>query len=187
MMNAKFLRLKPFSSRLLCASLLYSSIPGSRDRSWAKIHAESSSTEPWDTEAPVITTPRGQSQQRENARQPSSNDGPKAGDSVESRDDDFPLFEDEESAAWASFSSRFARVRESLTAIRWSSLGGKMADHVLPDWAQMLPDYVTKLQTEMGMGADSLAHIIWVCDLRTSAFIINSMLPIKFSESQPKS
>ena len=53
---------------------------------------------------------------------------------------DVPLFEDDEDAAWASFSTRFAEVKSSLSAIHWSSLGDKIANKVIPEWIKTLPD-----------------------------------------------
>ena len=184
-MHPNFLRLKPFSRPLLCAALFYTIAPGSRNKPWARIYAESGSSEQWPKTRPVITDRSGQPQRGEKSRQPPKNH-PNAPESIETRDEDFPLFEDEESAAWASFSAGFSRVRESLTAIPWSLLRGKVADHVLPEWAQMLPDYVTKLQTEIEMGADSLAHTIWVCSLRKCVFTINVMLSVKDSVFPPR-
>ena len=82
-------------------------------------------------------------------------------DTLNSRDEDVSLFEDDDSAAWANFSSRFTTARKSITAIPWSKLGDKIADQMLPEWAQALPDYVSKLQREMEMGPESLAEEVW--------------------------
>lgn len=41
---------------------------------------------------------------------------------VESQDDKIPLFEDEDSAAWASFSSNVAAARESLSSAQVRTL-----------------------------------------------------------------
>ena len=76
-------------------------------------------------------------------------------------DADVPLFEADDDAAWASFSARFSEARFSLSAIHWSSLGDNIADKVIPEWAQALPGYVAKLQSEMEMRPGSLADEIW--------------------------
>ena len=82
-------------------------------------------------------------------------------ESVESRDDDIALFEADDSAAWAAFSAKFATAQQSISSISWSRLGDKIADQILPEWVQALPDYVTKIRTEVDMGPDSLALEIW--------------------------
>ena len=82
-------------------------------------------------------------------------------DSIDSQDEDAPLFEDEDSAAWAAFSARFATARKSITSIHWPALLDKIADQLLPDWAQTLPNYVAKLQKEIEMAPGSLADEIW--------------------------
>ena len=81
---------------------------------------------------------------------------------VESRDEDVPLFEDEDTATWAAFSSRFATARASISALHWSALGDKIADKIIPQWAQQLPGYIAKMQDEMDMTPGSLADEIWL-------------------------
>ena len=81
--------------------------------------------------------------------------------SVESADEDVSLFEDEDTAAWENFSSRFALARSSVAAIQWADLGDKIADKVMPEWVQQLPAYIEKLQDEMEVKPGSLADEIW--------------------------
>ena len=76
-------------------------------------------------------------------------------------DNGVPLFADEDSAAWASFSSSFANARDSLYSIRWSALSDNVARKIVPEWAQSLPNYVAKLQRELQMGPGSLADEVW--------------------------
>ena len=95
-----------------------------------------------------------------------NNDGgnslPENGNSLSPPDrDEIPYFEHDDEAAWASFSTKFAEARASITAIRWSRLGDKIADQVIPEWAQTLPDFIAKLQKEMDMSPGSLAEEIW--------------------------
>ncbi|MDI1485304.1 MAG: hypothetical protein OHK93_000441 [Ramalina farinacea] len=80
---------------------------------------------------------------------------------LSSRDEDIPLFEDEESAAWAAFSSRFATARSSLSSIHWPTVGNAIAEAIVPDWAAQLPEYVAKLHDEIDMRPGSLADEIW--------------------------
>ncbi|KAG9241977.1 putative cytosolic phospholipase A2 zeta [Calycina marina] len=40
-------------------------------------------------------------------------------------------------------------------------MGTTVADYVLPDWAKELHQQINKLQSELSMGPDSLAHEIW--------------------------
>ena len=80
---------------------------------------------------------------------------------VERPDEDTSSFKDDDSAAWAAFSSRFASIGKSVTSVYWPDFVGKIADQILPEWAQALPDYVTKLQKEIEMAPGSLAEEIW--------------------------
>lgn len=79
----------------------------------------------------------------------------------EAKGQEMPLFEDDDSAAWASFSSNIAIARSSLSSIQWSSMGDTIAGQILPAWAQALPGYAAKLQDEMQMAPGSLADEIW--------------------------
>ena len=80
---------------------------------------------------------------------------------VERADEDASSSKDDDSAAWAAFSSRFASIGKSVTSIDWPDFVGKIADQILPEWAQALPEYVTKLQKEIEMAPGSLAEEIW--------------------------
>lgn len=168
-MNRAFFSLQSFSRNrfyAVCGCSILLGV-GFQNVSKATLFADSGSQKQWPTTRPFIansnnahaSVPKHPEDIAENSEQTSSNDQ----SSVESRDEDVPLFEDEESAAWASFSTRFATARDSLTSIHWSSLRSKLVDQVLPEWALTLPDYVAKLQTEMEMGPGSLAYEMWVC------------------------
>ena len=114
---------------------------------------DSSSKTQWPRTRPLVASRSDQVKARDQGHGDAS--------TVESNDEDVPLFEDNDSAVWASFSGRFATVRNSLTSIQWSGLADKIADQILPAWAQALPDYVAKLQKEMEMAPGSLAEEIW--------------------------
>lgn len=127
-----------------------------------RLHADSDSQRQWPRTRPLVANSNSRpSKQSEQGGDSPAQSPPTRPSSVESKDDDVSLFEDEDSAAWASFSARFATARNSLTSLRWSSLRDKIADQVLPEWTLALPDYVAKLQTEFEMGPDSLAQEIW--------------------------
>ncbi|MCJ1278369.1 hypothetical protein MMC21_006184 [Puttea exsequens] len=113
---------------------------------------------PWPDSRPLVSARPAEG--REPGEDKKSNDN-NCESTVESKDDDVPLFEDDDSAAWANFSSRFTTARKSISSIHWPTVGNAIADKILPDWAQMLPDYITKLQREIAMGSDSLAGEIW--------------------------
>ena len=81
--------------------------------------------------------------------------------STEKSPSSIPMFEDDEDAAWASFSASFAEAKSSLSAIHWTKLGDKIATNVLPEWAKTLPSYVAKFQAEMDMDPASLANEVW--------------------------
>ena len=119
----------------------------------ANVHNDSGSKTRWPTTRPSIA-----SRPHEDKKQDHGEEGPIAADS---EDEEVPLFADEDSAAWATFSSRFATVRDSITSFHWSGLADKIADQILPAWAQILPDYVAKLQREIEMAPGSLAEEIW--------------------------
>ena len=70
-------------------------------------------------------------------------------------------FEHDDEAAWQSFSDKFAKIGSSIASVEWSNIGDKMADVIVPAWAQALPGYVRKLQRELEMAPGSLADEIW--------------------------
>jgi phospholipase A2 len=63
-------------------------------------------------------------------------------------------------SAWGSFTTKFA-IFSSVTDLQWGSITDKIVDFVLPDWAKLLPDYISKLQRELSMAPGSLADEIW--------------------------
>jgi phospholipase A2 len=65
-----------------------------------------------------------------------------------------------EDSAWCHFASRLARFT-AITDIKWSSVPGSISDLIIPDWAKMLPDCLSKLQKELSMAPGSLADEIW--------------------------
>lgn len=69
--------------------------------------------------------------------------------------------DDDESAAWLSFSSTLALASSAITAIPWSILGDRITDYIIPAWARVLPGQIAKLQQELNMSAGSLADEIW--------------------------
>ena len=117
------------------------------------IRSDSSNKTQWPTTRPLIA-----SRSHQHKKQEHDDEVPIPADS---KDEEVPLFGDEDSAAWATFSSRFATMRDSITSFHWSGLADKIADQILPAWAQILPDYVAKLQREIEMAPGSLAEEIW--------------------------
>ena len=67
----------------------------------------------------------------------------------------------EDPSAWDSFTSSFSSIGNSISSISWSSMGDNITDFIVPDWAKVLPGYVTKLQAELDMAPGSLADEIW--------------------------
>jgi phospholipase A2 len=61
--------------------------------------------------------------------------------------------------AWGSFTTKFA-LFSSITD-QWNAVTGKLVDFVLPDWAKLLPENISKLQRELSMAPGSLADDIW--------------------------
>lgn len=63
-------------------------------------------------------------------------------------------------SAWGNFSTKFA-LFSSVTDLQWSSVPQTIVDFVMPEWAKLLPEYITKLQKELSMAPGSLADEIW--------------------------
>ncbi|KUJ16789.1 putative cytosolic phospholipase A2 zeta [Mollisia scopiformis] len=63
-------------------------------------------------------------------------------------------------SAWGSFTTKFA-IFSSITDLQWGAVTDKIVDFVMPDWAKLLPDYISKLQRELSMAPGSLADEIW--------------------------
>ncbi|KIW62334.1 hypothetical protein PV04_10515 [Phialophora macrospora] len=76
-------------------------------------------------------------------------------------DPDVPLFESDDENSWASFSKNFDNVADGIARIEWGTLGDKIVDLVVPNWAKILPDGFAKLQFELSMEPGSLADEIW--------------------------
>jgi phospholipase A2 len=67
----------------------------------------------------------------------------------------------EDDSAWATFSSKFA-VFSSVTDVKWGTVTESITDFIMPDWAKVLPGYISKLQRELSMAPGSLADEIWI-------------------------
>ena len=63
-------------------------------------------------------------------------------------------------SAWGSFTANFA-LFSSITDLQWGSVTDKFVDFVMPEWAKLLPEYISKLQRELSMAPGSLADEIW--------------------------
>lgn len=63
-------------------------------------------------------------------------------------------------SAWGNFTNRFA-LFSAVADLEWSSMADKIVDVVMPDWAKLLPEYISKLQRELSMAPGSLADEIW--------------------------
>jgi phospholipase A2 len=65
-----------------------------------------------------------------------------------------------EDSAWGSFTTNFA-LFSSIATVEWGTVSEKIRDFVLPEWAKLLPDYISKLQKELSMAPGSLADDVW--------------------------
>jgi phospholipase A2 len=83
----------------------------------------------------------------------------KTGEDLE--DGNNPYYGDKDETAWATFSNKFAEAGSSLTTFEWASIGDKITEVLIPDWARLVPGYVRKLQAELDMAPGSLADEIW--------------------------
>ena len=68
---------------------------------------------------------------------------------------------DDGASAWASVSSKIIATASTISSIEWSLLGDRITDYIIPEWAQALPGYASKLQREVEMAPGSLADEIW--------------------------
>ena len=75
--------------------------------------------------------------------------------------ENLPVVENESITAWASFTSKFDTAFSSISTIQWSSLGDNITDYIVPEWFQLLPGYIAKLQREFEMAPGSLGDEIW--------------------------
>ncbi|KAJ9666850.1 hypothetical protein H2201_002984 [Coniosporium apollinis] len=58
---------------------------------------------------------------------------------------------------WTDLLAPFTSVAD----IGWSSVGDKITDYIIPDWAKVLPGFLKKLQNELSGAPGSLAEEIW--------------------------
>ncbi|KAF2014150.1 FabD/lysophospholipase-like protein [Aaosphaeria arxii CBS 175.79] len=77
---------------------------------------------------------------------------------TDKRDGDSRKIEDasEDAGPWLGFTTKLSNA-----SISFSTLGDTIADYVLPNWAKLLPAYITKIQNELSMSPGSLAEEIW--------------------------
>jgi phospholipase A2 len=66
----------------------------------------------------------------------------------------------QDDSAWGSFSSKLA-IFSVGTDVEWTTVTDKIVDFIMPEWAKLLPGYITKLQKELSMAPGSLADEIW--------------------------
>ncbi|KAK0644713.1 Cytosolic phospholipase A2 zeta [Lasiodiplodia hormozganensis] len=59
-------------------------------------------------------------------------------------------------STWDGIMMSISTIPETL-----SSFGGSLSDYLVPDWVKILPEFMTKLQTELSMAPGSLADEIW--------------------------
>jgi phospholipase A2 len=67
----------------------------------------------------------------------------------------------QDDSAWGTFTTNFA-LFSTVTEFEWGTIPDKLVDFILPDWAKLLPDLISKLQRELSMAPGSLADEIWV-------------------------
>ncbi|KAI1005984.1 hypothetical protein K3495_g2236 [Podosphaera aphanis] len=66
----------------------------------------------------------------------------------------------EDESAWDSFTNKFAAF-STMANSHWTSVTNTIADFVIPEWAKILPENISKLQKELSMAPGSLADEIW--------------------------
>ncbi|KOS21632.1 Cytosolic phospholipase A2 beta [Escovopsis weberi] len=75
---------------------------------------------------------------------------------------DQPVPEDRDSGetAWVYFVRQFEFL-SAITDLEWAALSERLVDAILPDWSQLIPGSVKKLQRELSASPGSLADEIW--------------------------
>ncbi|KAI9783823.1 MAG: hypothetical protein M1839_003159 [Geoglossum umbratile] len=63
--------------------------------------------------------------------------------------------------AWDTIIAQSTLARDSIANIEWPHFPNNIAGLLVPEWARLLPGYVSKLQREISMEPGSLAHEIW--------------------------
>ena len=107
---------------------------------------------------------RGNSTSAKNAPASTDDENPKSGEQapppqtrvVRRKNGEETKVEEEKVSAWQAITRKISEAPQSV-----SSLGDTIIDYVVPDWAKMLPGFVTKLQRELSMAPGSLAEEIW--------------------------
>jgi phospholipase A2 len=71
----------------------------------------------------------------------------------------------EAQSAWQAITNKMSTAIPAIPSIpsipSVSSVGETIIDYVIPEWAKMLPGFVTKIQNELSMAPGSLAEEIW--------------------------
>lgn len=75
------------------------------------------------------------------------------------RKDPEPSISSAEDTAWGTFTTNFASF--SSVTEQWSVVSSAIVDFVMPEWAKLLPEHISKLQRELSMAPGSLADEIW--------------------------
>jgi cytosolic phospholipase A2 len=68
--------------------------------------------------------------------------------------------DDQDQSAWFQFATRFEAL-SNITDIEWTAWSDKIVGFILPEWGQLIPGYLRKLQRELSMSPGSLADEIW--------------------------
>ncbi|KAI9780402.1 MAG: hypothetical protein M1816_002860 [Peltula sp. TS41687] len=69
--------------------------------------------------------------------------------------------QDGPASAWSRLVTGLNGAKDSVTSIEWSSIPDTVTDMIVPDWARLLPSYISKLQQEFSMAPGSLGEEIW--------------------------
>jgi phospholipase A2 len=69
--------------------------------------------------------------------------------------------EESEETAWLGFRKKITGAMSSVQNIQWASIPDAVTAYILPTWALMMPEYISKLQRELSTDDGSLAREIW--------------------------
>lgn len=74
----------------------------------------------------------------------------------EENDEQKQAAKSQDSGAWFDFATAFENVQLATTGV-----SGKVLDYILPEWSNLVPGFLRKLQRELSMAPGSLAGEIW--------------------------
>ncbi|CAG8949267.1 hypothetical protein HYFRA_00004892 [Hymenoscyphus fraxineus] len=70
-----------------------------------------------------------------------------------------PSIKSADDTAWGTFTNNL--ISYSSVTDQWNVVSSAVVDYVMPEWAKLIPEHISKLQRELSMAPGSLADEIW--------------------------